>query len=157
MSTAYRKCGHCAEEFRGETSPRTRGENAYWLLSDHMKVAHADLLFACPRQFETYRAADHEPAAYWSNDTCSYCGSLSQERFFALVEDGAEVGPTDKSYKAYVKHPSVGHSKFYFQHLDDAGKDRFVQLVNEKKMVIGYPGHFYSLPFFCARADRQAA
>jgi hypothetical protein len=33
---------------------------------------------------------------------CSYCGSLSGEAFMALVKAGAEIGPTDKSYKFYV-------------------------------------------------------
>jgi hypothetical protein len=91
---------------------------------------------------------------YRADGTCTYCGSVSQEAFLAFVEAGGEVGPTDKGYKAYlhdageVKAP--GH-KFYFYHLDEAGQQRFIELHNEKKMRIGYPGRFYALPFFCRR------
>lgn len=153
-TVAYQRCEHCGVEFRGNPSPRTREENAFILLSDHMKAAHADLLFTCGRQLESPMGLGG-PAAFWEADkTCSYCGSLSQERFFELVEDGAEVGPTDKGYKAYVTHQDVRHAKFYFQHLDEAGRDRFITLVNERKMKIGFPGHFYVLPYFCARAPK---
>jgi len=80
--------------------------------------------------------------------TCSWCGSMHPDDFFAAIERGEEIGPTDKNYKAYVGD-SVG--KFYFQHLGDEQKKRFVELVNSKAMKIGYPGHFYVLPFFLGR------
>lgn len=34
---------------------------------------------------------------------CTYCGSMSGDDFMDLVRAGAEIGPTDKSYKLYVK------------------------------------------------------
>ncbi len=71
---------------------------------------------------------------------------MSQEAFFAAIEEGKELGPTDKSYKVYVG----GSGKFYFQHLDEDGQNKFIELANEKKLKIGFPGHFYVLPFFCA-------
>jgi hypothetical protein len=37
--------------------------------------------------------------------SCSYCGSLSPEKFMELVEQGWWVDPTDKSYKAYLAEP----------------------------------------------------
>lgn len=37
--------------------------------------------------------------------SCSYCGSLHSDRFMELVRAGWEVGPTDKSYKAYLRQP----------------------------------------------------
>lgn len=37
--------------------------------------------------------------------TCSFCGSLEPGRFLELVEAGWIVGPTDKSYKAYLRRP----------------------------------------------------
>lgn len=41
---------------------------------------------------------------------CSYCGSLPSDQFMEFVEQGYEVGPTDKSYKFYMKipHPNPG-------------------------------------------------
>lgn len=44
--------------------------------------------------------------------------------------------------------PTV-HAKFYFQHLNDAERQRFLDLLNAKKINIGVPGRFYRLPFFC--------
>lgn len=41
------------------------------------------------------------------------------------------------------------HAKFYFQHLSDAQRKRFVELYNEKRLRLSAPGHFYVLPFFC--------
>lgn len=37
---------------------------------------------------------------------CSFCGCLHPDKFFDLVESGAEVGPTDKNYKAYIQAPN---------------------------------------------------
>ncbi len=30
------------------------------------------------------------------------------------------------------------HGKFYFQHLDEAGRGRFIELYNGKQMKLGY-------------------
>ena len=37
--------------------------------------------------------------------SCSFCGSLHPDRFMELVRDGWIVGPTDKTYKAYLSRP----------------------------------------------------
>jgi hypothetical protein len=91
------------------------------------------------------------------------------------------LGPTDKNYKVYVQNaggasfgmtyrqcpkdaactgpddcthwttePREG-TKFYFQHLSVDQRKRFVELLNEKKLRLDYPGHFYRLPFFCTK------
>lgn len=134
--------------------------------------------------------------------SCSFCGSLNPDRFMELVTEGWVVGPTDKSYKAYLESPltddekaarrekwmtgdSIAQAlrrggerdgktpeqiqadltvewdrqasgwlhgsqtaKFYYQHLSEAQRDEFIDLINTKRMAIGYPGHFYVLPFF---------
>lgn len=76
-------------------------------------------------------------------------------------EDGwVEVGDEEReamkrdgwqSEYAYIQFSSRGDtrsSKFYFEHLSDEQKEEFVELINKKKVKIGYPGHFYNLPFF---------
>lgn len=96
-------------------------------------------------------------------ERCSYCGSVSGDAFMAFVRAGGEVGPTDKNYKAYlhdtkddsgltvrVKAPGM---KFYFQHLSEEQKMEFIGLLNAKAVKIGYPGHFYRLPYFCQRVS----
>jgi hypothetical protein len=77
---------------------------------------------------------------------CDYCGSLHPDEFMARIKAGENIGPTDKSYKAYVGNME----KFYFQHLSEAQKREFVALLNSKSLKIGFPGHFYTLPYFIA-------
>ncbi len=98
-----------------------------------------------------------------------------------LEAGDVELGPTDKNYKVYVENvggkqfqmnhtrkcPDVmkcdmrtcehwtvefrSHTKFYFPHLSAEQQKRFIELHNERKMKIGYPGHFYVPPFFASR------
>ena len=62
------------------------------------------------------------------------------------------------SYKAYVRGAPGGSptGKFYFQHLSEEGRIKFVDLLNSKKMKLATPGYFYTLPFFCRRAEKPA-
>jgi hypothetical protein len=78
---------------------------------------------------------------------CSFCGSLPPDDFMEAVKAGCEVGPTDKNYKAYITLPG-GEAKFYFQHLPEAQRHEFINLLNEHRVAFGYPGRFYVLPFF---------
>lgn len=75
---------------------------------------------------------------------------MHPDDFMAHCENGtAEIGPTDKSYKAYVRVPgNQSQGKFYFQHLSDEQKRHFVDLYNDHVFTVGYPGHFYQMPFF---------
>lgn len=75
---------------------------------------------------------------------CTYCGSMPPEVMFEAVEAGEKVIPTDKNYKIYVGD----HRKFYFQHLDEAMKMRFILLLNDGRINFGEPGYFYRLPYF---------
>jgi hypothetical protein len=43
--------------------------------------------------------------------SCSFCGSLNPDRFMELVREGWIVGPTDKSYKAYLDQPATDEEK----------------------------------------------
>jgi hypothetical protein len=52
---------------------------------------------------------------------CSYCGSLLSEELFPLIEAGAEIDPTDKSYKIYVHVPNK-----------EAGKSRVIGSASHK-------------------------
>ena len=51
----------------------------------------------------------------------------------------------------------MSQAKFYFQHLSDAQKDRFIELLNANSVKMEYPGYFYVLPFFCTRAMKAEA
>jgi hypothetical protein len=43
----------------------------------------------------------------------------------------------------------IGTTKFYFQHLSLPQQDRFIELLNEKKVKFQGGIGFYVLPFFC--------
>lgn len=106
--------------------------------------------FTCGRRHDFLAwQGDRHGEDYWRKDgTCSYCGSISPEALFEAVAAGARLTPTDKNYKVYVDLPERHHTKFYFQHLDDAGQKQFVKLLNDRALNIGEPGYFYRLPFF---------
>lgn len=106
--------------------------------------------FTCPRRLES-----PNPEAFGGLDSdqwrkqhglvgqatgCSYCGSMNPDDFMAAVIDGAEVGPTDKSYKFYVDNH---RGKFYTQHLSEEQGWEFHRLWTEKQINWGYPGHPY--------------
>ena len=103
----------------------------------------------CPRRSEG-PGYDKVDADSWRDDrTCSYCGSLHPDDFMALAAGGTMLDPTDKPYKVYVKGVTTnGSGKFYFQHLSAEQQRQFVDLLNSKTLNIGYPGHFYTRPFF---------
>ena len=110
--------------------------------------------FMCGRRMEGYPYAKSLAGPdYWRFDgTCNYCGSLSPDQLFQAIEDGCEIGPTDKNYKVYIegeKSPKVGGMcKFYFQHLSEDEQKAFIALLNGGKIKLGYPGNFYVKPFF---------
>lgn len=142
--------------------------------------------FHCPRgpgPDSPFRAPFNGEAHWRVDQTCSYCGSLNPDVLMARIEAGdVELGPTDKSYKVYVRNKDgeafqqhyrncgrgaectgpddcthwvtreTSQTKFSFQHLSDEQRTRFVDLLNQGKLHIGYPGHFYTLPFFIGRA-----
>ena len=111
----------------------------------------------CPRQAHAAMEFQRRHKTRWQYDgTCSYCGSISEDMLFQAIEDGAEITPTDKSYKIYVRGDSApkvrGACKFYFQHLSDEGRKRFLKLYNDQKIAMGHPGYFYVRPYFVKKS-----
>jgi hypothetical protein len=201
----FSKCPHCELSFTADPKGETlEQKNAFWALKAHVEAVHSEGMFRCPRQGEGGPMSEGKQAFWRGDGTCSYCGSLSPEKFFEACERGDELGPTDKSYKVYVHRPNpeaghvvrIGsetgplvdrdgnwrvenptpeeiaagrydrpiygtasattHDKFYFQHLDEAGQVKFIDLYNTRKLRLGFPGHFYRLPFFCTPGQRAA-
>ena len=116
------------------------------------------------------------------DNCCSYCGSLNPDEFMLRLEAGnVSLTPTDKNYKVYICNNGgeqfkqtyrtdndrtgdktkqvwttrdMSQAKFYFQHLSDEQKTRFVELINSGTVKMDYPGHFYNLPYFiCKESD----
>jgi hypothetical protein len=68
-----------------------------------------------------------------------------------LVEyyGGAERVPHDTHIKwVHRTTRQTVHGKFYFMHLSDGHRTRFVELMNSGKLSLGFPGRFYVLPYF---------
>lgn len=108
---------------------------------------------SCRRRGEQGRAGELQD--HWNvkrgHRACSYCGSLHPNDLMARLELGnVELEPTDKHYMAYVAGEGLHHAKFHFQHLSDDQQQRFVDLLNEKRIRVGFPGYFYTKPFFIA-------
>ena len=69
----------------------------------------------CPRRLSAFGPWERaEGLDRWVTDrgmaaqvgpSCDFCGSLHPDRFMELVREGWIVGPTDKSYKAYLAQP----------------------------------------------------
>ena len=49
----------------------------------------------------------------------------------------------------------TNHTKFYFQHLSEHQMERFIELLNAKKLKFQGGYGFYVLPFFCTRKEEQ--
>ena len=151
----YAKCVHCEKEFKGGIDADSAlvdyedcKSNAWWKLNYHMEQNHKDQMMQCPRRSEGGMMITKYD--YWDDaGTCSYCGSMSAKRFFEAVEAGENIDPTDKSYKVYVGDK---YSKFYFQHLDEEDKKKFIELYNNKTMKMKY--NFYVRPYFCAAVGK---
>lgn len=66
---------------------------------------------SCPRRLTELGPWEHaENLDTWTRGgpagrICSFCGSLDPEEFLARVREGWVVGPTDKTYKAYLGQP----------------------------------------------------
>ena len=120
----------------------------------------------CPRRVQEFGDTSRFKVPQtdeWREDrTCSWCGSMSPEYFFEAIEAGCKITPTDKNYKVYVDGiinvfsvPNNNHSKFYFQHFIKEQCIKFIDLYNNSKIKIGYPGHFYVNPFFMLPLDTK--
>lgn len=81
-----------------------------------------------------------------------------QEGWFQVTEenkDSLPMGPNGSPRGVRVgdwtkidPHPAKRHRKFYFQHLDEVGRQRFIQMHNDKRMNV-WGGGFYVTPYFC--------
>lgn len=107
----------------------------------------------CPRRAENPWSHDENRDTYAPRHGlvsqprgCTYCGSLPPDDFMEAVRRGAEVGPTDKSYKLYVTLSTVGSTrdaKFYTPHLSPAQSREFYDLWRAGQVRWGYPGGPY--------------
>lgn len=152
------KCPFCEFVGQGFQHPMNVDENPHILVRRHVEQAHPEQTFKCERRRENEVFDDNGPfklskVDHWGEREgkrcCSYCGSLHPDDVFAEIEKGGTLTPTDKNYKVYVS--GGGSGKFYFQHFSPEQQQRFVDLMNDGKVKLAYPGHFYALPFFCKR------
>ncbi len=90
----------------------------------------------CPRQDqEAVLAVQRAHVAHWREDgSCSYCGSITEAAFFAAIEAGRLIGPTDKNYKAYVDlpNPNAGTMRICaWSNSKPSGGDKWIEVTQE--------------------------
>jgi hypothetical protein len=135
MAMMQMRCPHCTWFHAiGPSMPATRGENPFWIVSQHINAHHPDVTFLCPRRVGLTLKGQRD---FWCTEasgdkTCSYCGSLSEGdlreilQSFVAGKAGYRFMSTDKPDKVYVNRPGVdaGGIKFHLQHLSrDQGAD----------------------------------
>ncbi|AVT76627.1 hypothetical protein RPPS3_25640 [Rhodopseudomonas palustris] len=160
-------CPECSRAFawgRDDDSPiavaacdETCAENAFWKLTGHMEAEHPQVGHLCPRRSDGAPASFAKRRDWWlkrqdEQRSCSYCGSMHPDDLFAAINAGAELVPTDKDYKLYVRNGDARQEEFYFQHFTAEQQLRFIDLYNKKRLKLAFPGHFYRLPFFAQAA-----
>lgn len=75
-----------------------------------------------------------------------------------VIEGARERSETPEEFRAALadsydrdlsrSEASSTEAKFYYQHLNVEQQDEFIFLYNDRRMTVGYPGHFYQPPFF---------
>ncbi|MEA2678047.1 MAG: hypothetical protein QOJ81_2188 [Chloroflexota bacterium] len=81
---------------------------------------------------------------------------MTAEQRAIAKRDGALYDYDPERWMAFGPSGPTSHGKFYFQHLDEVGQLRFLELYNSKAITLGDPGYFYALPFFMRRAEVPA-
>jgi hypothetical protein len=116
--------------------------------------------FTCPRRVQDGMDREDSPFRHsgsgldeWRDDRaglvnqprgCSYCGSLPPEDFMEAVRAGLEVGPTDKSYKFYVKGIPIAEPKLRCSASSNrkgAGYRAYGELTRAEKRAVKDAGH----------------
>lgn len=93
-------------------------------------------------------------------------GERFRQTYRACPQDKEVVGVTGNKYfvSSCDKGPTActhwvtretDDAKFYFQHLDEAQKLRFIELLNEKKLKFKGGYGFYVMPYFIARSTKE--
>jgi hypothetical protein len=139
MAMMQMRCPHCTVFHAiGPSVPSTKGENPFWLVSQHINAQHPQVTFLCPRRNGVIgNALTQKHRDFWcveasGDKTCSYCGSLSEADLreilqgFVSGKPGYRFATTDKPDKVYANRPGVnsGAIKFHLQHLSrDQGAD----------------------------------
>ena len=85
----------------------------------------------CPLRTRQFDIKD-----FWTEaGRCTYCGSISPEEFFKLVEDGFSIR-LDRVNKSFNFTGNKSHIVFHHSHLDDDQRDRLTKLYNEKRITV---------------------
>lgn len=136
------RCPHCTLFHAiGPSTPSKKGENPFWLVSQHINKQHPELTFLCPRRasgvFGPRGSQSHRD--FWcieasGDKTCSYCQSVSEGdlreilQAFVAGTPGYRFMSTNEPDKVYVSRPGVGAAslggiKFHLQHLSRDSTD----------------------------------
>jgi len=121
--------------------------------TDKNYKVYVDLPEGEPDRLRVVSHASFKPST--GGDLYARGADLSEEKRTILQREGIAFREDD--YYQFSPRGSIKHAKFYFQHLTQAGCEKFIELLNTKRLNIGYPGRFYVLPFFCVPIKKDPA
>lgn len=147
-----RTCSFCGS-VHPEDFLKLAAEGAKLTPTDKAYKVYIDVPEPSPNEQEIYSSSDSEDSpgiGYTHKDKLTPEQKAIYDRRFPDTE-GHVWQP---AWVKFEKRHAVEHMKHYFQHLamSDEHRQKFVELLNEKKLSIGVPGHFYVLPYFVVPA-----
>lgn len=95
------------------------------------------------RRIDGMSNANERPGANWIQ--------VTEEHLPELRAAGWGTENKVGQWMLYAEHSALAQVKFYYQHFNEEHRREFIEMANARKLNIGYPGHFYVLPFFCKR------
>lgn len=147
-NSPFRGAGELLDSWRADGSCSYCGSMNPDTFMAHLEAGDAELT---PTD-KTYKAYIETP-----NPLVGQIVVIGGESGPAFGNDGKPTKPdlTPEEIKAgrydrKIEGPAgkMAHAKFYFQHLSDDQKRRFVELLNAKRLRFSFPGHFYVAPYF---------
>lgn len=143
LSDGYRACSYC-----GSMHP----DDLFAVIEGGGHIAGTD---------KNYKIYVDAPSRAAGNRVVSSSSRPFGKAFLLTEESLKEHGLSMRDMRnyggEYVTVAPVGptaHLKFYYQHLDEAGRQRFIALYNERKMNLDEYG-LYVAPYFASKVDKS--
>lgn len=109
------------------------------------KVREGWIVGPTDKSYKVYLSSARTPEELEQEKRRWLQGPLAQ----ILIANGADAeAEWEKEYRPLAESDGGSQAKFYFQHLSADQRREFIELYNDKKMRVGYPGHFYVHPYF---------
>lgn len=151
MRDGYRHCSYC-----GSLAP----EHVFEAIDAGMKITPTDKSYKIYVDMPDARAGELKITGMRNTPPLPSEIGLWEKVTEANLSDVVAEGWMASNLGSWMMktpRPAALHDKFYFQHFGDDDIDRFIALLNGKRVNLAEPGYFYVLPFFACAADAPPA